>query len=150
MLVEEIEYSILLADDDGDDCYFFKKALAALPIKTRLQIVSNGMELMDLLTTRDVEMPYMLFMDLKMPYKNGAQCLLEIKNIERLATMPVIIYSTLLEEETINRFYLKGAHYYIHKPASFSCLKNVISKAFDLVKRNQVQQCNIEEFLITK
>ena len=40
---------ILLADDDEDDCLFFKEALDGLPVATELTTVHNGEQLMQLL-----------------------------------------------------------------------------------------------------
>lgn len=66
---------ILLADDDLDDCRFFREALEELPFSTSEKIVTNGEDLMQLLTDKDEKLPDVLFLDLNMPRKNGFQCL---------------------------------------------------------------------------
>ena len=48
--MEAIKHRLLLADDDVDDCIFFKEALEELPCSSSLAIVNNGVELMQLLT----------------------------------------------------------------------------------------------------
>jgi CheY-like chemotaxis protein len=47
MISENI--NILLADDDNDDCQFFKEALEELPLTTQLTTVHDGDQLMHLL-----------------------------------------------------------------------------------------------------
>lgn len=124
--------NLWLADDDDDDCMFFKEALDELPVDSTLVTVQNGEELMRALTTKDVPLPDLLFLDLNMPRKTGFECLSEIKLDKNLNSIPVIIYSTSLDLEVVNLLYEKGAHYYIRKPAEFSELKNAIFEALTL------------------
>jgi DNA-binding NarL/FixJ family response regulator len=60
-------------------------------------------------------LPQVLFLDLNMPRKNGAECLMEIKKSVELKELPVIIYSTSLHEDTATALYNAGAHYYLQK-----------------------------------
>src|SRR4051812_38109776 len=110
-------YNLLLADDDEDDCAFFKEALDELSLPVSLVVVNDGVQLMDYLAANSSNnLPDMLFLDLNMPRKNGHECLKEIKEIEKLHTLPVIIFSTSLDIEIVDLMYKKGATYYIRKP----------------------------------
>ena len=62
---------ILLADDDLDDLFFFKKALSEIPIETELTTAHDGEELMAYLTENSDHLPDVLFLDLSMPRKTG-------------------------------------------------------------------------------
>ena len=73
------QLNILLADDDTDDCIFFKKALDELTLPTNLVAVHDGEQLMHLLTNDTNPLPHILYLDLNMPRKNGFECLSEIK-----------------------------------------------------------------------
>ena len=64
-------YTILLAEDDRDDCLFFKEALEELPVSATLTTVNDGVELMQLLSFPSGELPDILFLDLSMPRKTG-------------------------------------------------------------------------------
>ena len=64
--------SILLADDDADDRFFFGKALKELPISTELTTVEDGEKLMSYLLKNSEKLPDVLFLDLNMPRKNGS------------------------------------------------------------------------------
>ncbi|MVM38046.1 response regulator [Spirosoma sp. HMF3257] len=63
------QWHLLLADDDEDDCLFFKEALSRLPIASDLTTVQDGEQLMQLLTNRADPLPDALFLDLNMPRK---------------------------------------------------------------------------------
>ena len=120
---------ILLADDDTDDCYFFKKALADLPLSTSLTVVNDGEQLMKHLTNETSELPDVLFLDLNMPRKNGTECLAEIKQNEKLKNLPVVIFSTSNNEAIMKALFKAGVHIYIRKPGDFGQLKAVINNA---------------------
>jgi len=122
------QLNILLADDDIDDCVFFKEALSELLISTNITAVHDGEKLMKLLTSITNVLPHILFLDLNMPRKNGFECLTEIKENEKLKNLPVAIFSTSYEQEVVNSLYKNGAQYFIRKPAEFSlCIRLPLS-----------------------
>ncbi len=137
---------ILLADDDNDDCRLFQEALNDLPIETELTTVPNGEQLMELLAKKRKRLPDVLFLDLNMPRKNGFSSLGEIKRNNELDQLPVIIFSTAIEEEKIRQVYKDAAHYYIRKPATFSELKNVIFKVLALIRDKNMPLPTKENF----
>lgn len=118
---------VLLADDDKDDRFFFKKALKEVPIFTKLSEVENGERLMEFLNKNTENLPDVIFLDINMPRKNGHECLLEIKRDKKLEKIPVIIYSTSLHEDIADILYQNGAHYYLKK-CDFSELPSAIHK----------------------
>ncbi len=128
--------NILLADDDIDDCHFFKEALEALPVITKLKIVNDGEELMNYLTAKEVQLPHVLFLDINMPRKNGFECLSEIKQNEKLKDLPVVMFSTSGAQDKINILFKTGADVYIRKPANFSQLVQVIQHALPIAAEN--------------
>ena len=141
-------FNLLLADDDTDDCIFFKEALEELPVIAALTTVNDGVQLMQLLTTKTDTLPHALYLDLNMPRKNGFDCLTEIKQIEKLKQLPVIIFSTSFDTEVVNLLHERGANYYIQKPAEFSILKKIISKSLDLISETKEKQPPREKFVI--
>ena len=141
--------NLLLADDDMDDCDFFKDALNDLSIATTITTVSDGVKLMQLLTQKEFKLPHALFLDLNMPRKNGFDCLTEIKLNEKLKQLPVIIFSTSFDKEVVELLHGRGATYYIRKPAVFSDLKKVILKSLKLISGENNPQPSKENFIIT-
>ncbi|MFT5382747.1 MAG: CheY-like chemotaxis protein [Saprospiraceae bacterium] len=140
---------ILLADDDFDDCNFFKLALEALPLTTKLSIVNDGEQLMAYLDKNAQQLPDVLFLDLNMPRKNGFECLSEIKLNASLKILPVVIFSTSYEHEVINLLYQNGAKYFMRKPAEFSQLKNIIQHTVQLIMQENITQPTKENFVLT-
>ncbi len=130
------QLNILLADDDIDDCLFFKEALEALPVITKLKVVYDGDELMNYLTDNKVQLPHVLFLDINMPRKNGFECLGEIKQNEKLKDLPVVMFSTSNAHDKINILFKSGADVYIRKPSNFSQLVQVIQHALPIAAEN--------------
>jgi CheY-like chemotaxis protein len=141
-------YNLLLADDDEDDCTFFKEALDDLSLPVNLVTVNDGVELMNHLAVAVSDLPDLLFLDLNMPRKNGHECLAEIKKIDQLKNLPVIIFSTSLDSEIVNKMYDKGALYYIRKPGDFSKLKQVIGNALKVTAENNFKKPERENFIL--
>jgi DNA-binding NtrC family response regulator len=143
------QLNILLADDDKDDRLFFKMALDASSIPTKLVSVADGEILMNYLSDNISLLPDVLFLDLNMPRKNGFECLTEIKNNKNLHKLPVIIFSTSFELEVVNQLYQNGAKYFIRKPAEFSQLKIIIEQTVELLTKTHTSQPTREDFVLT-
>lgn len=141
--------NILLADDDNTDCLLFQEALEELPVSAMLTIVHNGEELIEAITKKGNKFPDVLFLDLNMPRKNGYATLGEIKRNTDLQNLPVIIFSTASDEESVKNVFRNAAHYYICKPADFSQLKRVIYEALTLITQKDNPLPLKEKFIIT-
>lgn len=126
------QLNLLLADDDLDDCYFFKKALNDLPISTNLSVVNDGEQLMKQLNNYTIELPDVLFLDLNMPRKNGMECISEIKQDKRLKDLSVVIFSTSNNEGVLRTLFKAGVQIYIRKPGDFRQLKEIINNALPI------------------
>jgi CheY-like chemotaxis protein len=143
------QLNILLADDDTDDCIFFKEALEELLLSTHLTTVNDGEQLMQLLNNETTELPHILFLDLNMPRKNGFECLSEIKLNEKLKQLPIIMFSTSFEQEVVNLLYKNGAQYFIRKPSEFSQFKKIIQQSLTLIEQGNISQPTRENFVLT-
>ncbi|MDQ3111008.1 MAG: response regulator [Bacteroidota bacterium] len=146
---KSIPLTIVLADDDSDDCTFFKEALRDFSLPTHLTIVEDGEKLMTLLTDVTKKLPDVIFLDLNMPRKNGFECLADIKESERLMHLPVIIYSTSFHRKIANMLHDKGANYYISKPSEISALKEAVRKMVTLISEGKFLHPTKETFLLT-
>jgi|ERR1035437_7608602 CheY-like chemotaxis protein len=141
--------NILLADDDMDDCSFFKEALDELLLPTHLTTVHDGEQLMNYLAETSRELIDVLFLDINMPRKNGFECLEEIKQNEKLKDLPVIIFSTSFEQEVVNSLYESGAHYFIRKPSEFAQFKKIIYHTLLLIVQENISQPARANFVLT-
>jgi CheY-like chemotaxis protein len=135
--------NVLLADDDLDDCNFFKKAIAELHQSINLTIVRDGEQLMQYLYDNANKLPDVLFLDLSMPRKNGIECLSEINEDEKLKDLNVVMFSTSFtkgidyEQNLINTLLKIGANDFIRKPGDFTQLKQVINQVLLTVEEKK-------------
>lgn len=109
--------SIVLADDDEDDRFVFQDVIDEISAGITVENVSNGLELMNLLKHFA---PDLLFLDLEMPYKNGLECLVKIRNSPPLQKLPVIVFSSTTRPANIQTAYEMGAHLFLIKENSFN------------------------------
>lgn len=123
---------VLLADDDADDRMFFEEAIEEIEINVNLTTVKDGQELMDFLNNSTFLLPEILFLDLNMPFKNGLQCLREIREEERYADICIVLYSTTARQTDIDECYDRGANLFIMKPNSFADLKKLLMRVFTM------------------
>lgn len=130
---------IVLADDDKDDRFFFNLALKKLPILTELVIAEEGEMLMNYLLKNSTQPPDVLFLDLNMPRKNGSECLEEIKHHEVLKSIPVIIYSTSMDDAEADHLYKHGAHYYVRK-ADLNEIETILTKVLTLLQKSDFKR----------
>ncbi len=141
--------NILLAEDDSDDQYLFRYVLESLKFPFTLTIVTDGEELMELLTNKTNPLPDILFLDLNMPRKNGAECLIEIKKLEHLRQLPIIICSTAREDNSTVLLHEHGAKYYLMKPDQLHQFKQLIKKAIEQTRQTGNLQPLLKDFMLT-
>lgn len=150
MLVPQcLSKNIFLADDDEDDRLFFEEALKEVCDDAVLTVAENGDELMEILYRPPVPMPDVIFLDLNMPKKNGFECLAEIKKSGTLKDLPIIIFTTSLQEESIKKVYSQGANYYVRKPTDFRQLKLIVEKLLAIDWLKEALQPEKERFIFT-
>lgn len=125
--------TILMADDDPDDCMLAREALAESRLANELYFVKDGEELLDYLYHRgkytepeSSPRPGLILLDLNMPKKDGREVLKEIKADPHLRQIPVLVLTTSQAEEDIHYSYDLGANSFITKPVTFSSLIEVM------------------------
>jgi CheY-like chemotaxis protein len=144
------ERYILLVDDDPDEHLLFEDALKELSGAPRLAYARDGQQLMQFLNTEKTELPAIIFLDLNMPRMNGFECLQEIRKSLKLKRIPVVIFSTTSQTQTIDRVYEQGANYYIRKPNTFAMLKEVIERMLEIDWSLNKDQPSKENFVLNK
>ena len=124
--------TILMADDDEEDCLMARDALQEGRILNDLRVVHNGEELLDYLHRRgrfadaDAPRPGLILLDLNMPRMDGREALREIKGDPVLRAIPVVVLTTSKAEEDIIRSYELAANSFITKPVTFAGLVAVM------------------------
>ena len=108
--------TILLIDDDEDDRKLFFEATAEYDDTIKYIAATDAGEALDYLKNAANDLPDFIFLDLRMPGLNGEQCLVEIKKDLRIASIPVIIYTTSRDEKESVRLKGLGAAHFMSKP----------------------------------
>jgi CheY-like chemotaxis protein len=85
-----------------------------------------------------------------MPRMNGFECLQEIRKSLKLKRIPVVIFSTTSQTQTIDKVYEQGANYYIRKPNTFAMLKEVIERMLEIDWSHNKDQPSKENFVLNK
>ena len=118
--------TILMADDDGEDCVLVGDALRATGRACDLHFVRNGEELFDYLRhrgeyaeQRGTPRPDLILLDLKMPRKDGRETLRELKSDPHWRPIPVIMLTTSTAGDDVRFCYDMGVNAYVTKPATF-------------------------------
>ena len=121
--------TILMADDDREDCMLAKEALAESRLANDLRFVHDGEELMEYLRRRgrysppaDLPRPGLILLDLNMPKMDGREAISEIKAEPDLRRIPIVVLTTSTAEEDIIRSYDLGVNSFVIKPVSFDAL----------------------------
>jgi CheY-like chemotaxis protein len=115
---------LIIADDDEDDQMLLKEAIQEYSDAIALTVISDGKQLMNFLSKDNT--PDLILLDLNMPYKNGTECLMEIRANENLRHIPVVILSTSRNVRDIELCFNLGANLFFTKPCSFLSLKILI------------------------
>lgn len=121
--------TILMADDDEDDRLLTQDALRESRVLNSLYCVEDGVELLEYLRKEGkyangtaCPRPSLILLDLNMPRMDGREALRNIKQDERLRSIPIVILTTSKQEEDMVRGYNLGAASYITKPVNFEGL----------------------------
>jgi|SRR6185437_5290548 len=108
--------TILLVDDDEDDRKLFFEAVGEVDKTIECIAAVDGQEALQYLGDAAKPAPDFIFLDLRMPGLSGQECLEEIKKDPRLASVPVIVYTTsrdVRESESLKKL---GAVHFMSKP----------------------------------
>jgi two-component system, response regulator len=125
-MTEPLPLDILMVEDSHDDAELMIRALHKRQLASRIQVVENGAEALDILfgqgeyTGRGLTRPpRVIFLDLKLPKVDGLEVLHRIKSNEKTKSIPVVIVTSSREESDIRKAYLWGANGYVVKPIAF-------------------------------
>ena len=121
------EVEVLLVEDNESDAEMTIRALRKNHLASRLLHVRDGAEALDFIfgegnyCDRQIDhMPKVILLDLKMPKVNGIEVLLKIKSDARTKKIPVVIFTSSMEDPDIQECYGLGVNGYVVKPVEFA------------------------------
>jgi len=117
---------ILFIDDDADDLEIAGEALGIVSNQITFTSITSATRALEKLLAASESLPDMIFLDLNMPIMNGQDFLAQIKTIDLLKHIPVVILSTTSNASTIKLMKDMGANGFITKPSKFDEWVSVI------------------------
>jgi CheY-like chemotaxis protein len=120
---------ILYAEDDIDDFDLFCEVIHSFDPHIECVNAMNGVAALEFLEDCE-KLPDYVVVDINMPAMDGKACLKNIKKDPRLASIPVIIYSTSHDQKDIDLCKELGAIDYLKKPNTMEEAIHDLSKYF--------------------
>ena len=116
-------FTILLVEDSEDDVFFMQRTLRQAKIVNPLQIATDGHVAIEYLggvgkyaDRSQYPLPSLVFLDLKLPRKNGFEVMEWIRQQPSLETLVVIVLTSSSEERDIQQTYRLGVRSFLIKP----------------------------------
>jgi len=106
---------ILVADDDFEDRTIMSECFKDLGHSNAIKFVEDGSELLTYLDNKTDEIVTLIVLDLNMPRLNGTETLRMLKSIPGYSNIPVIIFSTSVNEIERKNCMALGAREYVTK-----------------------------------
>lgn len=116
-------YEILLIEDNPRDADLLRLAFAESRPETTFHVATTGEEALTLLADESGRVASsaidVVVLDLDLPGMNGLEVLDELKRDPSTVTTPVLVMSTVDDDETVRAAYENGANAYLRKRADF-------------------------------
>jgi len=121
---------VLLVEDSPGDVRLTREAFKDAKVHINLHVAPDGAEAMAFLGRTgehaDAPRPDLILLDLNLPKKDGREVLEEIKESEKLKSIPVVILTTSASDVDILRSYKLHANCYITKPVDLNGFLEVV------------------------
>ena len=128
------EIEILLIEDNDSDAEMTIRALKKNGLASGLLHVRDGAEALDFIFAegrfagrQTDHYPKVILLDLKMPKVNGIEVLLKMKSNEQTKKIPVVIFTSSMEDPDIQECYGLGVNGYVVKPVEFDEFYKAVS-----------------------
>lgn len=123
---------VLVIDDSEIERLILQKVFTLVEPNVELIMASSGEEGLNYLRSQPKSSPILVLLDVNMPKKNGHEVLMELKQDEKLKTIPVCMFSNSDLEKDVHSAYSYCASMYIKKPASVENLKKFVSNSITM------------------
>jgi CheY-like chemotaxis protein len=124
---------ILLAEDDTNDVFFFKRAMEKLAIPNQVHVARDGKEAVAYLNgdgefsnREKYPLPGLIVLDLNMPRQNGFEILAWLRQTPPLDELPAVILTSSQAQRDFQQALELGAKQYFVKPSSPSKLPELL------------------------
>jgi CheY-like chemotaxis protein len=126
--------TILIVEDNPDDLFELKRSLRKARIGNPVAVVTDGRQALDYLMRANSKSaqgehprPFLVFLDLKLPFVDGFEILEWIRAREEFNDVVVVVLTSSDEERDHVRAYKLGARSYLVKPPTAIGLSDLAS-----------------------
>ncbi|MEM0984151.1 MAG: response regulator [Planctomycetota bacterium] len=121
---------VLLVDDNEEDVELVSIAIAeSKDFRTTITAARDGVAALEALdAVPDERLPDFILLDVKMPRMDGRELLRELRQRERYASLPVLMFSTSESPLDVAHCYREGCNAYFVKPLGYTELVEIIDE----------------------
>ena len=126
--------TILLVEDNDDDAFIFQRAYRNAGFPHQVRVARDGDEASDYLFGQGGfadrvahPVPYLVLLDLKLPFRPGLELLRMIRGETALANLCVVVLTSSAESRDVLRARELGAQAFLVKPPSTKVLEETIA-----------------------
>jgi CheY-like chemotaxis protein len=144
-------FPILIAEDDPNDALLLQRAIKKAGVRNRIHIVSDGEETIaylggegDYSDRGKHPFPSFLWLDIKMPKKNGFDVLGWLQAHPKCSIIPCIVWSSSREERDVRVAYRLGANCFFKKPSTNEEMEKIVKQIFEFwnaAERPEIPNC---------
>ncbi len=116
---------ILVVEDNVDDSFLLTRQLARIDLDEQVRVIGDGQDALEFLLQTS-PLPYAVFLDLDLPRLSGIELLQEIRREPRLHNLPVIIMTSSIDPEDVEKCARLGVFAYLPKPIGVDLFKKII------------------------
>src|SRR5580698_3093526 len=124
----DMPLEVLLVEDSPGDVRLTQEAFHAANLSVHLHVAADGVEAMAFLRREGVHAnaprPDLTLLDLNMPRMDGREVLAQIKQDDRLKTLPIVILTTSDSEGDFVKSYELHANCYLCKPVQLTAFED--------------------------
>jgi len=127
----EFHKKFLFIDDDADDRDFFCTTMHMIDPTVQCFFAKDGVDAVEQLQGDLEFIPDFIFIDMNMPRMDGIECLTALRQMDRLHTAQIYIYSTTINPKVNQEVMALGASGILIKPCTINELSNLLQQVIN-------------------
>ena len=127
---------IIIAEDDLDDGEIIMASFTKNACFAKVDLVKNGIELLDLLRKAGLTKPDVILTDINMPIMNGIEALAQISDDPVLCGIPAFVYSTSINPVYEAKCMSLGIKGFLVKPFNLTEFDDIPNKIAFILSQN--------------
>lgn len=121
---------VLLVEDNPADADLAREVLETSRLHLDLEVVTNGVDAISFLKRQgrfaDARTPDLVLLDLNIPKMNGKEVLAEMRRVDELKSIPVVVLTSSDAEKDVAQSYELGANCYVTKPVDLAQFQEIV------------------------